>query len=251
MNRLVSIAVPILVLLLLTLSVKNLAKFKPEISIEMCDNFEYPETRIICYSFFLKKPDYCKLVDNFRVECYYFSLIGNLSEEACNEVKEPIRKAKCISALAMKNKDPRLCEKNIAEQTLLEYCLANIPPSYYNLYSEAYCNNLTHESARYTCLAIVKKNESFCKRIITEPWEQNSCLAILSKNTNYCLSDLCYKQMAFVEKNANLCKFIGARWDKAECIGRVSKDVNRCGELNGKIARDLCKLYALESKKLD
>ena len=248
----VSIILIIILTVLITLNFnKNQNNLEPINKIEMCDNFHNYETKIICYSFFTGNSSYCDLTGNLKSICWRFSTMKNANIELCNQINDPFQRTICFSNIALKEKDPSICEKNIESPTFLESCFLYIPYKYYKLYAEKNCDDIGHESAKYTCLAVVKNDPTYCEKITSEPFEKDLCGAIMSEDSNYCQTDACYSQRAIMENNLDLCDSILSKMERARCIGTISKDTGTCEELEDKFANDLCKLYALASLTLD
>jgi len=248
----ISIILIIIIIASISLNFNKVSNtLEPTTKIEMCDNFNHYETKIICYSFFTGNSTYCDLTGNLKSICWRFSTMKNANIKLCNQINNPFQRTICFSNVALKEKDPSICEKNIESKTFLESCFLYIPYKYYKLYTEENCDDIGHESAKYTCLAIVKNNASYCKKIASEPQEKDLCDAIMSKNSNYCQTDACYSQRAVMENNLDLCDSILSKMERARCIGTISKDTRTCEELDDKFAKDLCKLYVLASLTLD
>lgn len=247
-----SIFLVIAIILLIFIFSNRLPMFRPETSIETCDNFNYTETKVICYAFLSGNPEYCKFVNNFNSECIQFSVIKGISKDFCENVTDPYTKTWCFSNLAVKNKDPSICDKNINDSRFLESCFNNVPFMYYELHDESYCRSIIDESSRDACLGIVKKDLTYCENLTIEPYEKDICQSIILRNSSLCWNEgLCYENMAILEKNSTLCNLIGGQWGIAECVGIVSKDVKKCDDMDGTIAKDLCKLYAFKSIEFD
>ncbi|MCK4729946.1 MAG: hypothetical protein KAT28_01365 [Candidatus Aenigmarchaeota archaeon] len=248
----VSIILIIIAIVLITLnSNKNQNNLEPITKIEMCDNFSHPETKIICYSFFTGNSTYCDLAGNLRSICWRFSTMKNANIELCNQINDPFQRTICFSNVALKEKNPSICEEYIESPTFLESCFLYIPYKYYKLYAEENCDDIGHESAKYTCLAVVKNNSSYCEEIISEPQEKDLCDAIMSEDSSYCGTDACYSQRAVMENNLDLCDSILSKMERARCIGTISKDTKTCEKLEDKFANDLCKLYVLAATELN
>ena len=246
-----SIILIIILVALITLNSNKVPNTLDSITkIDMCDDFNHHETKIICYSFFTGNSTYCDLTGNLKSICWRFSTMKNANLELCNQIKDPFQRTICFSNIALKEKDPSICE-NIESKTLLESCFLYIPYKYYNLYAEENCDDIGHESAKYTCLAVVKNDSSYCEEITSEPFEKDLCDAIMSEDSNYCTTDACYSQRAIMENNIDLCDSILSKLERARCIGTISKDAETCEKLEDNFANDLCKLYALASLTLD
>ncbi len=245
----------ILIIVIITLIALNSNKIsnplKSTDKIEMCDDFNHPETKIICYSFFTSNSSYCDLTGNLRSICWRFSTMKNANLELCNQINDPFQRTICFSNIALKEKNPSICEEYIESPTFLESCFLYIPYKYYELYIEENCDDIGHESAKYTCLAVVKNDSSYCKEITSEPFEKDLCDAIMFEDSSYCGTDACYSQRAVMENNLDLCDSILSKMERARCIGTVSKDAETCEKLEDRFANDLCKLYVLASLTLD
>jgi len=233
------------VVLILLFFFRNKLTTIPKIT--FCDNFSYYETKIICYAFYSGNSSYCELVPNFKLECYSFATLKNL--ENCNTYEDKFIKAECIKNLAIKRKDPSECNK-LKDVSLQETCFSTLPYLYYSFYSEDECKKIFHESARYTCEAIVKKNSSICKLITTEPWELNTCEALVEKDIKKCNFSSCYESFSVFLKNPSLCNYIDSPWDRAKCVAFSSKNFEYCKNFDG-IAEDLCKLYVIKALTLN
>ncbi|RLI98945.1 MAG: hypothetical protein DRP06_04455 [Candidatus Aenigmatarchaeota archaeon] len=246
----------LIILMAITITLVTLNSNKdsdyPELTtkIEMCDDFNHPETKITCYSFFTSNSTYCDLAGNLKSICWRFATMKNANLELCNKIEDPFQRTICFSNIALKEKNPSICE-NIKSKTLLESCFLYIPYKYYKLYVEENCDDIGHESAKYTCLAVVKNDSSYCEEITSEPFEKDLCDAIMHEDSSYCGTDACYSQRAIIENNIDLCNSILSKMERARCIGTISKDVETCEKLDDNFANDLCKLYVLASLTLE
>ena len=239
----ISIVFTIFLLLFFFVSRNRIENFP---SIKFCDNFSYYETKMICYAFFTGNTTYCKFTPNFKLECYSFATLDNLGN--CGSYKDKFVKAECTKNLAIKEKDPSICDR-LEDKSLQETCFSSLPYLYYDFYSSEECERILHESARYTCMAIVNKNSSFCNFIVLEPWGKNACKALAEKNPGSCNSSSCYESFAILYKDPSFCSHIDSPWDRARCVALSSKNFKYCKEFNG-ISKDLCRLYVLKAKAL-
>ncbi|MCD6402869.1 MAG: hypothetical protein J7K98_00895 [Candidatus Aenigmarchaeota archaeon] len=221
------------------------------IDIKLCDSFEYPDLKITCLAFFSANESYCDLVENFISKCRFFSTVKMSIPDICKKIDDPYVRAFCFSNVAIKTKDPKVCEEYIKDPDLIEMCLSNVPYSYFVYFTDSECRILKHQSAKYTCLGLINKNSSLCELMTNEPFQIGKCKALIERNINMCKdSPFCFKDLALLEKNPELCEKVNSPWAKAECVGTLYKDFERCNELGGSISRDLCKLYALQAIEL-
>ena len=221
----------------------------PTLKINICDNFTHSETKLICYAFYLKNESFCNLV-TLKNLCYDFALTKKASETYCKSLKDKYLQAICVKNLAIKRKDPSLCEKNL-DSKFYEFCFSKLPVSLYKLYKKEYCESITHESGKYTCLAVVERNESYCKNIVFELFEKPTCEAIARKNSTLCNSDNCYYQFAIFTKDLSYCEKIEESFSKAECIGTISKNLKECEKFESLFLKEICKLYVLKALELE
>jgi len=237
-------------LVLLYLFLFNLNTTTLNLQLKICDNFTHPTTKIICYAFYLENESFCRLASNFESICYDFVLTKKANEMYCKTLKDKYLQAICIKNLAMKRKDPSLCEKNL-DQKFYEFCFSGLPLSFYKFYKKEYCENITHESGKYTCLAIVERNESYCENIVFELFEKPICEAVAKRNSTLCNSDSCYYQFAIFTKNLSYCEKIEESFSKAECIGTISKNLKECEKFESLFLKEICELYVLKALELE
>jgi len=252
MNKSIAIiGILIILSLLIVLTSVNIKKDPLEsLNIKYCDNFSNSYVKIMCYSLFSGNHTYCDLVKGHKSTCISFSTIKKETVEECKQLNNSYSTSICLSNLAIKNKDPSLCEKNIEKQIFLDACLMRIPYKYYKLYNKTYCEYLTHGSAKYTCFSVLDNNINNCENI-NEPSGKNICLAMTLKNNSYCETDTCYEQLAFLENNIELCYHIQSEFFMAECIGLISGDSEKCNYIQNEFSKELCRLYVLAAAELN
>ncbi len=229
------------------------AKFRSAKNLEIkeCENFEYYETKLICYAYFLQNHSVCKLVPVLKRECYLLSTLKIKNPEECFKIGDQTGKAVCIFNLAFRNKNPKMCSL-LKTPYLVESCLLNFPPTFYGLFSKEECKTIAHQSSSLTCLAITENNASYCNKITAEPFERDLCFALLNGNISLCKSDACKKTMAIYTRNASLCMHLSSNAQKSECIGMISRNLKECEKLfRGKLIRDFCKIYAIYAREIN
>lgn len=226
----------------------NFKKNNLDIDIEECENFEYHETRAICYAYFLQNHSLCELTANLKSLCYLFSTLKIKNIRECYRIKDETGRAACISGFAYKTQNPQIC--NILKKPfLIENCLIQFSP-HYKLFKKELCNYINHQSSRFTCLAVVTNNISYCNRITTEIEERNLCFSILKNEPSFCKSDSCISILSLYYNNLTLCREIKPPLN-SQCIGILTKDLKECEKIKyGGIPRDLCKLYVIYAKEL-
>lgn len=227
----------------------NKGKGKLEgVKIDECEKFEYYETRMVCYAYFLQNYSVCNLVPNMKDLCYLFATLKSKNITICNDINDETGKVACIFGFAEKMKDPEICEY-LERPFLIENCLLQL--SSYHFVSPKLCDYISHQSTRYICLAEATNNLSYCENITSEPWERNLCFAILKKDVSFCQGyDPCILEFSIYFKNLTLCESIKPP-SNSKCIGLLSKNFKECEKIEWKgIPRDLCKLYVIYSKEL-
>ena len=206
--------------------------FQPSYKIEICDKMSSNELKLMCYSMFLKQYKYCSLLGTSSSFCIDFvSSTLDLNESLCKSL-EGYNKLSCIISLAIKNKDPNVCKLQ-ENSTLASSCFNSLTSHLDDInINEDFCNKISEESLRFTCLAKVKKDIKLCDNIKQEPFEKGNCLAIASKNITYCQNttsyDYCLFLVAMEAKDSDLCNKITLELTKGECLLRLKKDISYC-----------------------
>jgi len=200
--------------------------------IEICDNMNSNELKLMCYAMFSKQYKYCSLLGTSSSFCIDFvSSALDLNEDLCKSF-EGYNRLSCVISLAIKNKDPNLCKLQ-ENSTLTSSCYNSLTSHLDDLnINEDFCNKISEESLKFTCLAKVKNDIKLCDNIKLEPREKGNCLAITSKNITYCQSttnyDYCLFLVAMETKDPDLCNKITLELTKGECLLRLKKDISYC-----------------------
>jgi len=246
----------LIVLLMFVISLLVLTKysFNPSNNIEVCDKMSSNELKVMCYSMFLKQYKYCSLVGTSSSICVDFvSSSLDLNESLCMGL-EDYQKSSCIFSLAIKNKDPNICNLLGGNDTISS-CYFSLSPYLDELpLNEEFCNKISEESLRFVCLTKLTRDASLCENIKQEPFEKANCLAVASKNIGYCQnatnSDYCLLLVALDNNDSALCEKISTEVSKVDCLLQIKKDISYCDNFEG-TWKDYCILNFFKLKNLN
>jgi hypothetical protein len=250
----ISALVLVVVLALLLTKTKN---FEPNIKIDQCDSINSGRLKIVCYSIFLKNPDFCNLTEDFSTYCYdsVFPLM-NLNESFCKDVTNSYARLSCFTNLAVQSKNGTECEM-LVEPAVISACYTNLF-SYIDKFTNAsLCDNIPHESTKFACLAKVTNNVTYCFNITQEVEERGVCFGILTNNVSYCTVDSpdvlsritifsCIKDIAVELNDIKLCDTINYEEGKWQCKTLLAKNIGICDEANDPW-KDFCKLEYIKN----
>lgn len=244
----------LLISILITLALILLPKlfFKPSLTIDMCDKISSADLRITCYAMFLKEYKYCLLAGTFYTFCVDFVHASSLINQSfCNSLSG-YNKISCMSNLAIKTKDPSICDSlNNSEIYSCYYFISSYLD--YLKPDEDFCKKINEESLRSTCLAKLNKNTNYCENIVQEPFEKWNCLGMVSGSIEYCEKsdnfNYCLLLVALETKDTKLCEKIEAKGIKINCLLRLKKDLSSCNEFE-ETWKDYCILNYLALKDL-
>lgn len=237
----------VIIVLILIFLLPRLITYKNLYGIEICDNMTY-EFKSMCYAMFFKDYKYCRLTTGSLLFCadYVFSNM-DLNSSFCESL-DGYYKVSCSLHLALKKKDLNLCSIGGAE---CFYFLAQ----YLNLFkiNKEFCNNVSEESLRFTCLAFLTKDENICDNIVVEKFEVPDCKAVASRKLEFCEDsinkDSCIYKLAILNNDIKLCDRIDSKWIKNQCLVILKKDLSFCNEFHQPM-KDFCVMTYIYFKNI-
>ena len=136
----------------------------------------------------------------------------------------------------IEEKDPSVCEKAIGHENI---CYKEVAIS---LNDSEICEEID-EFLKFECLAIINKDENFCKEI--KDLGRANCLheiAVLKEDPSICeeiawenrkgsLGDRCFYDLAILKNDAELCEKVLFSYDNTMCLAIVNRDRSLCKNL--------------------
>jgi len=166
----------------------------------------------------------------------------DVSESICENMENSYAKFLCNKKLAIKLKNPELCEGNV--KCYIE--LANLN------HDESICENIGFNQEKYKCLAKVSENRAYCNNIEDEI-ERMNCIGAVPEEVSDCKIESynyinfdCLAEIAYKEKNSTICDLISLEELKWACIINVENDLKVCDNAPD-FFKDLCKIDYLKS----
>lgn len=228
-----------------------------DLKIESCYNITSGRLKVVCYAIFLKNYTYCNLAQDFSSYCYdsVFPLV-DLNVSFCESLNDAYGRLSCFVNLAIKSRNAEVCEL-LKDDIPVSICYTNLVEflNYFN--NSVFCNNIPHESTRFTCLAIVTKDIGYCFNITQEIEERSTCLGILTKNVSYCTIEAtgalsriviysCIRSIATDLNDMSLCDSIDYEEEKWKCKASLSESIDICDKASGPW-KDFCKIEYIKN----
>lgn len=233
-------------------------KNEPPLSIAECENITSGRLKIVCYSLFSRNYTYCNLAQDFSNYCYdsVFPLL-NMNESFCLSFSDSYPKISCLVSLSLKTKNPSACSL-LKDDTLSSICYTRLVDYLDYFANSSFCNNISHESTRFLCLAKKSNDINYCYNITQEVEERSGCLGILTRNVSYCEIEttgaiskvtlyFCIKDIALSLNNISICDEISLDEGKWECKAALAKDEKICNEASDPW-KDFCKLEFIKTQ---
>jgi hypothetical protein len=255
-NKLIYLSFLILGLLLVLFFIIK-GDSKPTMKIEICENITSGKLKVVCYSLFLKNYESCKLAADFSTYCYDSVLpLMELNESFCESQDYAYVKLSCFKHLAIQKKDYTFCD-SLKDQVVIDICYANLF-DYIDYFKESgLCENISHESTKFACLAKLERNVTKCYDIVSEVNERNICLGMLTMNVSDCTAQSpdanslitlssCVTNIASEMKNMSICdniEYQEARW---KCKVPLAKSMDICNDADGPW-KDFCKIEYIKN----
>lgn len=257
MKRKISFFLLLFLVLILFFLLNKPSKVETNLKIGMCEDITSGRLKMVCYAVFFRNHTFCNLAQDFSSYCYdsVFPLI-DLSKTFCENLNDSYARLSCFTSLAYKTENGEVCEL-LRDSTLIDICYTRLV-EYLKRFTDSYfCNKIPHESTRFTCLALIKKDINYCFNITQEIEERSTCLGMLTKNVSYCtikvtgaLSRIvvysCIRNIATDLKDISLCDRIDYEEEKWKCKASLSDTIKICNEAWGPW-EDFCRLEYIKN----
>jgi hypothetical protein len=242
------IIILLVLILIFSISIFFFSKQKASSDLDenFCDGIIYESLNKICQIEFSKDINSCENVGSgYDLLCYNVAVDTlDVSETLCKNIENKYGKFLCSMKLAIKLKNPELCEGN--SNCYVE--LATLTKNY------SICNYIGVDSEKYKCLAKSSKNLEYCNNIEDES-EKQLCEGLLPENPRDCemgsgYNYECLLELAYQQKNSSICSLISREDLKWTCTVNVENNPDVCNNATD-IFRDLCKIEYLRSNLVE
>jgi hypothetical protein len=240
---------------------------------DLCKNIYSIDKIDECYLYFAEKKgtDFCLKVTDFEKKdnCLLESGIKEKSKEICEKIgnlekkKECLKQAYSVCALIDDIERQNLCfalERNNYSECKSTLCLYNYAK---NKSNEKACLEIESPKDRFSCLAVVKKEQEYCENLEYQS-ERDFCFKnysierkddqVCEKITNETIySKDCYSFFALYYNKTYFCEKISKQADKYEClILYASKNANTtaCEKIDETINRGICYIKAASENRM-
>ena len=207
-----------------------------------CNEIEFKPLNDVCHIAFSKDIDSCKDVGKgYDTLCYEIVVDSmNVSESICENMKNEYSKSLCNKKLAIKLKDPELCEGNF--NCYIELASSNN--------DESVCENIEFDLLKYQCLAKVSGSRDYCDNI-EEEIERMNCIGVVPEEVSDCkiegyVNFDCLIELANKEKNSTFCNLIDLEEVMWTCIIDIENNPKVCDNAPD-FFKDICRIEYLKN----